>query len=505
MQSFNRLFLLISFFTTLSLSSGAMGGKCGTGLTWQLDDSGNLVITGQGEMNDYSYDDAPWRADLVYTVELSDGIRSIGRNAFAKTRIVSITLPAGLENIGEGAFKDCRALASITIPYGVTAIGKNAFAGCDVIPKVIIPASVRTIGERAFAKCKSLTEISVPSRVTSIGKDAFKGCDNVSTLLEIPDFVTVTNYQQYGFSRSIIDKYYQSSITQSAQPAQNEAKAQTKSENTSLTDKPAAGLAYGLSDVDAPLPDRPRSNSNTFAFIIANENYTHFADVPFAHNDGTSFATYCRSVLGLPDANINLYENATWGTMKNAMNYLSDIDDAYNGDINVIFYYAGHGAPTDDTKESMLIPVDAGKVDKSLCYALDHLYDELSNLKANSVMVFLDACFSGPARDNSMIEQARKIALVPKQTTLNGNLVVISAASDDQTAWQYSEQGHGLFTYFLLKKLRETGGDVSLGELSEYISSNVLQTSVVVNRRRQTPSVSASPALGQRWRTWTVK
>lgn len=505
MPTFRKL-LLLATLLTVCITANAMGGKCGRNLTWELDKAGNLVIRGQGDMNDYSSGDAPWRADLVNTIEISDGIRSIGRNAFAKTRIVSITLPSGLEVIGDGAFRDCRSLASITIPYGVTTIGKSAFEGCEVIPKVIIPASVRTIGERAFAKCKSLSEISVPSRVKTLGKETFKDSKNITTVHELPDFVTPTNHSQYGLDNYTINKYYQAShVTPKTPVAKTQAETSADSNISKSAATSTAGLPYGQSDVDAPMPERPQNNSNTFAFIIANEKYTHLSDVPFAHNDGSSFATYCRSVLGIPDANINLYKDATWGAMRNVMSYLRDIDDAFNGDINVIFYYAGHGSPTDDTQESMLIPVDAGKVDKNVCYPLDDLYAEFSELKANSVKVFLDACFSGPARDNSMIEQARKVAVVPKKATLNGNLVVISAASDEQTAWQYNEQGHGLFTYFLLKKLRETGGEVTLGELTEYISSNVLQTSVVVNRKRQTPSVAASPTLGQRWRTWTIK
>lgn len=507
MKTLRSLFIL-AVVLSCTLVAEASGGKCGRNIRWELDKSGNLVISGEGDMNDYSAGEAPWRADMVYSVEIADGIRSIGRNAFAKTKIASVILPAGLEAIGDGAFKDCRSLAAITIPYGVTAIGKSAFEGCVVIPKVIVPASVKSIGERAFAKCTSLTEISVPSRVRTLGKETFKDSRNIVTILELPDFVTISNHGQYGLAYSVINKYQQSASATEKSPVTNPRPvvANSSGEKVKKSEKTAtSGLAYGQSDVDAPISAKPQNNTNTFAFIIANENYTHLSDVPYAHNDGSSFATYCRSILGIPDANINLYKDATWGTMKNAMSYLRDIDDAFNGDINVIFYYAGHGSPTDDTQESMLIPVDAGKVDKNLCYALDDLYAEFSDLKANSVKVFLDACFSGPSRDNSMVEQARKVATVPKKSRLNGNLVVVSAASDEQTAWQYNEQGHGLFTYFLLKKLRETGGDVTLGELTEYVSSNVLQTSVVVNRKRQTPSVAASPAIGQRWRTWTVK
>ena len=79
-------------------------------------------------------------------------------------------------------------------------------------------------------------------------------------------------------------------------------------------------------------------------------------------------------------------------------------------------------------------------------------------------------------------------------------MVILSAAQGDETAYSYNEQQHGLFTYYLLKKLKATGGQVSLGELSDYIKSQVTRFSIVENGKIQTPTVNASPALGDRWK-----
>ena len=70
-----------------------------------------------------------------------------------------------------------------------------------------------------------------------------------------------------------------------------------------------------------------------------------------------------------------------------------------------------------------------------------------------------------------------------------GNLVVVSAAQGDQTAYPYSEKQHGLMTYFLLKKLQETKGEATLGELSDYIITNVKRVSLVEQGKSQIPSV----------------
>ena len=272
-------------------------------------------------------------------------------------------------------------------------------------------------------------------------------------------------------------------------------------------ENPAAGrvqrnkVSVEKSDVDLNIPKTDVMNDKTFAIIIANENYEMVAGVPMALNDGDTFAEYCRQTLGLPKNNVRTYKDATYGSMLRAMRDIQQIANAYNGDIKVMFYYAGHGIPNETTRDAYLLPVDADGLQTEVCYSLNKLYSELGHLNAESVMVFLDACFSGAQRDSEshMLASARGIALRANQEAPRGNMVIFSAASGDETAYPYTEKGHGLFTYFLLKKLQETAGDVTLAELSRYVTDNVRQQSVVANRKPQTPSISASESLEGRW------
>lgn len=73
-------------------------------------------------------------------------------------------------------------------------------------------------------------------------------------------------------------------------------------------------------------------------------------------------------------------------------------------------------------------------------------------MKLNQAVVFLDACFSGANRDGGMIVAARGVAIKPKEAkpASSGNTVVFSATSDEETAFPYKAQKHGLFTYFSL-------------------------------------------------------
>lgn len=263
--------------------------------------------------------------------------------------------------------------------------------------------------------------------------------------------------------------------------------------------KPDVAQAIDRS-IDLNIPVGAGGNDRTFAVIIGNENYKEVAKVPHALNDAKVFSAYCEKTLGLPQKNIKQYTDATFGTMLSAIENIQGIAEAYKGDINVIFYYAGHGIPNESSNEAYLLPVDANGRNTAACYPIDKLYGELKALNARQVTVFLDACFSGAQRGNGMLASARGVAIKAKQAAPQGNMVVFSAASADETAYPYEEKGHGLFTYYLLKKLNETKGNVTLGELGSYICEKVAQEAVVTNGKSQTPTVLSSVNIMDSWK-----
>ena len=148
--------------------------------------------------------------------------------------------------------------------------------------------------------------------------------------------------------------------------------------------------------------------------------------------------------------------------------------------------------------------VDGVGNDVNTGYSLDKLYADLSSKPAKSVMVLLDACFSGARRDGGMLASARGVAIKAKQNAPKGNMVVLSAAQGDETAYPYKEKGHGMFTYYFLKKLQDTKGNVSFGELADYVISEVKKQSIVVNGKMQTPLASPSTNATD-WRNWKLR
>lgn len=257
-------------------------------------------------------------------------------------------------------------------------------------------------------------------------------------------------------------------------------------------------------DVDMNIPRTKKPAENTFALIIANENYTRVSEVPFALNDGRIVKEYLKNTFGLPEKAIIHVENGTLNDMKYSINRISEICKAYNGDVSLFVYYSGHGIPDEATGDGFILPVDGYGTDTSTALSITDLYTTLSQLPTKKTSIFMDACFSGTRRDGDILVAARGVAIKAKTEKPKGNIIAISAAQGDETAYPHQEKQHGLMTYYFLKKLQQTKGNVTLGELFNYVQDNVKKTSIVENGKLQTPSVSVSPALKVDWESITL-
>lgn len=165
-------------------------GSCGDNATYTLDDNGVLTISGSGDI----YNDAFRDRNDIYTVNIENGVTSIGNRAFYNcTSLTSVTIPDSVTSIGNRAFCECTSLTSIIIPDSVTSIGGYAFNNCTSLTSVTIPDSVTSIGESAFNLCTSLTSVTLSNSVTSIENGLFGGCRSL-TNITIPNSVTTIGW-----------------------------------------------------------------------------------------------------------------------------------------------------------------------------------------------------------------------------------------------------------------------------------------------------------------------
>ena len=147
----------------------ATTGSCGEGLTWSLDGSGSLSVTGVGAMEEYEYaSDQPWRRiqDNIKAVVVVDGVTRVSSNVFLRCEnIASLSFPASMKSIGESAFLGCTSIVEIEIPRGVE-VGKDVFRGAKASGGICI-------GEGA-----SLVEQS--SRGIEVGGDLVLGSGSIA-------------------------------------------------------------------------------------------------------------------------------------------------------------------------------------------------------------------------------------------------------------------------------------------------------------------------------------
>lgn len=266
--------------------------------------------------------------------------------------------------------------------------------------------------------------------------------------------------------------------------------------------------AYFGSDVDRNIPELRKTHDKRFALVIGNEEYaasnpglTPTQDVPFAVADARVMATYLERVWGVPAENIILETNATKVTMERSLSKLANFAAALEGDAELIFYYSGHGLPSEATKEPFLIPVDVGGDNPELGLSLESVYAMLGKVETSRTTVFLDACFSGGARNGSLIAGMKGLARVPEEVVAGGRAVVFASSSGSQSSGVYGEQEHGYFTYFLLKYMQEAKGKLNYGDMYDYVRKEVKLQS---NRegKDQEPSVRVAPTVAEEWRQW---
>lgn len=258
------------------------------------------------------------------------------------------------------------------------------------------------------------------------------------------------------------------------------------------------------SDVDQNIPQATKKSEDIYVLVIANENYQFVDDVEFAIHDGEIFKEYCIKTLGVPERQIRYCPDASYGVISGGVDWLKYALNNFEGS-KAIVYYCGHGIPDEKTGDAFIIPVDGKGTNTATCYSLNTLYTTLADTKAINITYFMDACFTGANKQGSMLVAARGIAREAKKEVLHGNSVVFSASSGDETAMTHPEKGHGLFTYFLLKKLQETEGNISYAELAKYINQNVKKEAFLINEKPQTPIVATSPAAANYWKDMTLK
>ncbi len=140
--------------------------------------------------NDWLYDDSAsdffiWNGQLLAykgeskTPVIPDTVQTIGADAFWRTDITGVTIPAGVREIGPSAFCESTALTAVDIPGSVERIDNNAFCDCTGMTSVKLNKGLKVIGEGGFNDCEGLTSLVLPEGLTTLEERAFYDCENI--------------------------------------------------------------------------------------------------------------------------------------------------------------------------------------------------------------------------------------------------------------------------------------------------------------------------------------
>lgn len=177
-------------------------------------------------------------ADVV----IPDEVFLIGRNAFTKSTIRSVTfhkgklaiekpviangieapfygcnnlesliIPGNIKDIPDLCFYCCKNLKKVVIKEGVCSIGRDSFSNCENLKTISLPNSLREIKESAFSLCSSLSSITIPKNVKVIRSRTFDCCSSLSKVIiengveaiEELAFIGCNNLRTIHFPKSI--------------------------------------------------------------------------------------------------------------------------------------------------------------------------------------------------------------------------------------------------------------------------------------------------------------
>ena len=250
------------------------------------------------------------------------------------------------------------------------------------------------------------------------------------------------------------------------------------------------------SDVDNLPVMQTKPNKNAYAIVIGIEEYRQkLPKADFADHDAMIMAKYLTKVMGYPEENVITLLNDHASNVDLVKYFEKWLPNNVEADSSVFVYFSGHGAPNPKTGDAYLMPYDGDPtfIDQT-GYSLKRMYDALGKLPAKEVVVALDSCFSGAGGRSVLAKGAKPLVMTINTPNIQKNITVMTASSGDQISSAYEEKGHGLFTYFMLKGIKNEDvvnpdGSIEISDLYNYIKPQVERIARKQFNNEQTPQL----------------
>lgn len=255
----------------------------------------------------------------------------------------------------------------------------------------------------------------------------------------------------------------------------------------------ALALAGPWPEIAPPPPSG--AGAGDAAVVVGVENYLLVDDVPGARDNAEDWYRWLTSTRGLSPGRVHLLRD-TEATKEKIERFAGEAAAAAEPGGTVWFVFIGHGAPTPDGRDGVLVGADAQSDPDSLyarSVARSDLLEKLGTGAHAQSVVVLDTCFSGSTGRGSLMTGLQPaipdyaFAPAPKST-------VLTAGTASQFAGPLPDAGRPAFSYLVLGALTGWGdadgsGDVTASEAVAYARDTIAAT---VKGRSQTPELSGA-------------
>ena len=239
-----------------------------------------------------------------------------------------------------------------------------------------------------------------------------------------------------------------------------------------------------------------KSGSADVAIIVAVEDYVFLPDVAGATQNGNDWERFFADSLGVPTVHFVSNSQATKEELERFAILASQ--SAQPGG-TVWFIFIGHGAPSKDGKQGLLVGSDARQDPNSLFargVPQQTLLDILQTGPQAQTVLIVDACFSGRASDGAALAPAQPVIPTKITPTIQSNTVVMTAAEASEFAGSLPGENRPAFSYLLLGALRGWASDTSQ-TVSAQSAQRYVQRALrgIPGRMTQTPSIHGKADL----------
>lgn len=247
---------------------------------------------------------------------------------------------------------------------------------------------------------------------------------------------------------------------------------------------------------DLSTPARPIGGGrNDAAIVVGIQNYSFVPQIPGAEENAKGWYDYLTKTRGVPPENVKLLMGVD-GTREEILDAATKAASNVGSNGTLWFIFIGHGAPSPNGKDGLLVGVDAQQKASSLSarsVGRDEILRMLAMSKAAGIHVLLDACFSGRTYDGAAIAPGiQPLVAIAAPHVVDSRMVVFTAAKGDQYAGSLPGLGRPAFSYLTLGGIRgwaSENGRVTAGSLMRYAQSVLKAT---LRGRNQTPEISGT-------------